>query len=130
MEDYNGDVSSDPVPLPTTVTAPIQGRHNELALLMKDMEVRTTTMVVEDDFIAFATAQPISINCTPLQWWSRIEQRQRYPRLRRMAIDILSIPPESSEPERTFSGHAGHAHGIDCASFAPLLRWLNAWVTG
>ncbi|ENH63497.1 hypothetical protein FOC1_g10000105, partial [Fusarium oxysporum f. sp. cubense race 1] len=27
-----------------------------------------------------------------------------YPRLSRMAIDILSIPSESAEPERAFSG--------------------------
>jgi hypothetical protein len=31
-------------------------------------------------------------------------QRQRWPRLALMAIDILSIPPMSDEPERVFSG--------------------------
>ena len=32
------------------------------------------------------------------------EQWARYPRLSRMAITILSIPAESAEAERTFSG--------------------------
>ncbi|PCD21979.1 hypothetical protein AU210_015782 [Fusarium oxysporum f. sp. radicis-cucumerinum] len=36
--------------------------------------------------------------------WSRHEQWAQYPRLSRMAIDILSIPSESAEPERAFSG--------------------------
>ena len=31
-------------------------------------------------------------------------QRQRWPRLALMAIDILSIPPMSDELERVFSG--------------------------
>ena len=30
-------------------------------------------------------------------------QRQRWPRLALMAIDVLSIPPMSDEPERVFS---------------------------
>jgi hypothetical protein len=39
-----------------------------------------------------------------LDWWCQDAQRQRWPRLSLMAIDILSIPPISDEPERVFSG--------------------------
>jgi hypothetical protein len=39
-----------------------------------------------------------------LAWWLQDTQRQRWPRLALMAIDILSIPPMSDEPERVFSG--------------------------
>ena len=39
-----------------------------------------------------------------LTWWCNDTQRQRYPRLSHMAIDILSIPAMSDEPERVFSG--------------------------
>jgi hypothetical protein len=39
-----------------------------------------------------------------LAWWCQDTQRQRWPRLSRMAIDILSIVPMSDEPERVFSG--------------------------
>jgi hypothetical protein len=39
-----------------------------------------------------------------LMWWCHDTQRQRWPRLSYMAIDILSIPAMSDEPERVFSG--------------------------
>ena len=39
-----------------------------------------------------------------LAWWYQDTQRQRWPRLSLMAIDILSIPAMSDEPERVFSG--------------------------
>ena len=39
-----------------------------------------------------------------LDWWTRPEQRMRFPLLSKMAIDIYSIPAMSSEPERVFSG--------------------------
>ncbi len=39
-----------------------------------------------------------------LAWWCQDTQRQRWPRLSLMAIDILSILPMSDEPERIFSG--------------------------
>jgi hypothetical protein len=39
-----------------------------------------------------------------LAWWCQDTQRQRWPRLSLMAIDILSIPAMSDEPERVFSG--------------------------
>ena len=39
-----------------------------------------------------------------LAWWYQDTQRQRWPRLSLMAIDILSIPAISDEPERVFSG--------------------------
>lgn len=57
-----------------------------------------------DDLRAFANDAAVQIDCSPLEWWCRPEQRQRYPRLSHIAISILSIPAELSEPERTFSG--------------------------
>jgi hypothetical protein len=38
-----------------------------------------------------------------LAWWYQDTQRQRWPRLSLMAIDILSIPAMSDKPERVFS---------------------------
>jgi hypothetical protein len=104
MEEYNVELPDDSPPIFDTAAAPVKHKDNQLALLMKDMEVKADISQYEDDFMSFVTSQPIIIDCTPLQWWCRLEQRQRSPRLSRMAIAILSIPPESSEPERTFSG--------------------------
>ena len=39
-----------------------------------------------------------------LEWWYQDTQRQRWPKLSLMAIDILLIPPMSDKPERVFSG--------------------------
>ena len=57
-----------------------------------------------DNLDVFVNASPNEVDCTPLEWWSHIELRKQYPRLSRMAIDIPSIPSESAEPERAFSG--------------------------
>lgn len=62
------------------------------------------TLSLEDDFDIFIMKMPIVLNCTPLEWWCHPDQRRSYPRLSRMAIDILSVPAESAEPERSFSG--------------------------
>jgi hypothetical protein len=38
-----------------------------------------------------------------IDWWCEPRQRQRFPNLHRMAVDFLSIPAMSAEPERLFS---------------------------
>jgi hypothetical protein len=83
---------------------PSRKRGSELDLLMKDMEVITSDVRDDDDFRSFIELPPFRIDCSPLEWWSRREQKSRYPRLYNMAMTVLSIPAESSEPERTFSG--------------------------
>jgi hypothetical protein len=55
-----------------------------------------------DEYLSFTAKTPIAIDCSPLTWWLREEQQRRYPRLSKMAIDILSIPAMSAEPERVF----------------------------
>lgn len=70
---------------------------------MKDIEVITADVRDDDEFRSFIELPPFRINCSPLEWWSRREQKSRYPRLHNMAMTVLSIPAESSEPERAFS---------------------------
>jgi hypothetical protein len=59
-----------------------------------------------DEYETYTSDSPIPIDCSPLSWWLRDEQQERYPRLSKLAVDILSIPAMSTDPERTFSG--GH----------------------
>ncbi|KAM5529828.1 hypothetical protein FOXYSP1_17672 [Fusarium oxysporum f. sp. phaseoli] len=73
------------------------------------LELRNKTMARargKDDFDSFISEAPIALaeGTTPLQWGCSEDVRIAYPRLSRMAIDILSIPAETAEPERTFSG--------------------------
>jgi hypothetical protein len=60
--------------------------------------------VSKDEFDDYVGGEPAPIDTSPLQWWCQNLQRERWPRLSLMAIDILSIPAMSAEPERIFSG--------------------------
>ncbi|KAJ3454169.1 hypothetical protein MRS44_018063 [Fusarium solani] len=81
--------------------------ENELDRLKRRLRVQPTSQEDEDTFMAFIEDKTIDLDAlkiTPLQWWLVPEQRRRYPRLHRMAINILSIAPSSAEPEQQFSG--------------------------
>jgi hypothetical protein len=39
----------------------------------------------------------------PLNWWLEPAQQERYPRLSKMALDLLSAPAMSADNERLFS---------------------------
>ncbi|TKA59734.1 hypothetical protein B0A49_13530, partial [Cryomyces minteri] len=58
----------------------------------------------EDELKRFINAPPFDIMTTPLQWWLEPAQQAAYPRLSRLAIDVLSIATMSAEAERIFSG--------------------------
>lgn len=106
-EDFETTLVLDPSPAPSSMppaAKPSKKRSDELERIMKDMEVATDDQRDVDDFRIFIEKPTFRIDCTPLEWWCRIEQRTSYPKLSKMAITILSIPAESSEPERTFSG--------------------------
>lgn len=110
-EEYkrNGDPDTPPMnsthDLPSRASPPPKRPRNQLDTLFDSLKVKKISHAGVDDFMTFITADPIDIEgMTPLEWWCESEQRRRYPRLSRMAIAILSIPAESTEPERTFSG--------------------------
>ncbi|KFA81610.1 hypothetical protein S40288_09580 [Stachybotrys chartarum IBT 40288] len=94
--------------LPITTTTPELRDSlqplDEYDLLARELDVVSPAMCDLDEYKAFIAETPVAIDCSPLAWWLREEQQQRYPRLSRMAVDILSIPAMSAEPERIFSG--------------------------
>ncbi|OWT42365.1 hypothetical protein VFPPC_18496 [Pochonia chlamydosporia 170] len=107
-EEYNHDVE---VQLSEqSLAAPVLLKRKKDTMLSKmRLELRNKTMAKargKDDFDSFISEAPITLaeGVTPLQWWCSDDVRTAYPRLSRMAIDILSIPAESAEPERSFSG--------------------------
>ncbi|KAM3538625.1 hypothetical protein ARSEF1564_008455 [Beauveria bassiana] len=58
----------------------------------------------EDEFEKFINTPPRQVMAkTPLEWWCREEQRMEYSCLHQMAVDILSVPAMSDDPERMFS---------------------------
>lgn len=59
----------------------------------------------QDEYKDYCSSEHFTLGEMPvLTWWCQEAQRTRWPRLSAMAIDILSIPAMSAEPERVFSG--------------------------
>jgi hypothetical protein len=106
QKEFNYEQPSDHPSTPTSMPPPLAKKPNQLTILLKKLEVRTINASVRDDFTSFINVDATDIppDCTPLEWWCQPQQRKQYPKLSRMAICILSILAESSEPERMFSG--------------------------
>ncbi|KAF5537639.1 ribonuclease H [Fusarium phyllophilum] len=107
-EEYNYDVEIHLSEQSLAVPALFKRKKDTMLSKMR-LEVRNKTMARargKDDFDSFISEAPIALaeDTTPLQWWCSEDVRTAYPRLSRMAIDILSVPAESAEPEQTFSG--------------------------
>jgi hypothetical protein len=75
---------------------------DEYDILAQELDVVGTSTI--DEYETFTSQVPISIDCSPLTWWLRDEQQGHYPNLSKMAVNILSIPAMSADPERVFSG--------------------------
>lgn len=59
----------------------------------------------QDEYEDYCSREPYSISqLSALEWWCEDTQRQRWPRLSYIAIDILLILAISDELERVFSG--------------------------
>ena len=63
---------------------------------------QTTYTIPNNKYNHYITQEPTS-DQNPLQWWLLPTQQTKYPNLSCMAIDILTIPAMSDEPERVFS---------------------------
>ncbi|KAG7001541.1 putative AC transposase [Fusarium oxysporum f. sp. conglutinans] len=67
-------------------------------------------------------------NKRPYQWWLEPTQRENFPLLCRMAIDIFCIPPMSTEAERIFSGARRHVRWDRSSMSAKMVEasWLSS----
>ncbi len=66
-QEYNVQLHDDVSTVTKPVAKPVRHKDNQLALLMKDVEVKTTISRTEDNFMGFITSSPIAIGCTPLE---------------------------------------------------------------
>jgi hypothetical protein len=69
--------------------------------IAKANEAVVTRAVTDDEFDRYCKQDRVETHA-PIEWWQTTGY-SLYPRLAQMAIDILSIPPMSDEPERIFS---------------------------
>jgi hAT family protein len=56
-----------------------------------------------DEYARYCVSDPIFENFDACTWWLEKTQQINYPNLSKMALDILSIPAMSADPERLFS---------------------------
>ena len=70
-----------------------------------------------DEFTRFINAPADNITIPVLDWWQQPGQKEAYPRLQRMAIDVLTAPATSADGERVFS-HGRRAIAWTRASLA------------
>ena len=57
-----------------------------------------------DEYDRFVQSELVCDIEDPRRWWLKETQQKVYPNLSKMALDMLSIPAMSAEPERLFSG--------------------------
>lgn len=84
-----------------------------------------------DEFDDYCDQEPYDLGkMSAIEWWLQDPQRKRFPRLSVMALDILSIPAMSDEPERVFSG-ARRTISWDraqlSASTIEMLECMKSW---
>lgn len=76
---------------------------DEFDILAQNLDV-VPRQQIKDEFEEYLSEAVITIETSALSWWLNTQQRRRWPRLSQLAINVLSIPAMSSEPERVFSG--------------------------
>jgi hypothetical protein len=88
-----------------------QNAINELARLLDEGSVATEDKD-HDDFIEFINITPIKLsNTTPLQWWCRPEQRERYPKLHKWLLRSCQYLQNPLKQKGYFLAHAEPALG-------------------
>jgi hypothetical protein len=129
-DNYKGLPTIDPTP--SLVPRP---QLDEYDLLAQELDVVGIVSSI-DEYEAYTLQTPIPIDCSPLTWWLRDRQQERYPRLSKMAIDILSIPAMSADPERVFSGARRTISwermslGVDTINMGECLKsWIRSGIT-
>ncbi|KAK2922896.1 hypothetical protein FoTM2_017136 [Fusarium oxysporum f. sp. vasinfectum] len=60
--------------------------------------------LVTDEYERYCNSERVYGFTSAHAWWLEETQQKNYPNLSKMAVDILSIPAMSAEPERLFSG--------------------------
>jgi hypothetical protein len=60
--------------------------------------------ITMDEYERYCNSERVYGFTSALAWWLEETQQKTFPSLSKMAVDILSIPAMSAEPERLFSG--------------------------
>ena len=72
----------------------------EFELWLRQIDTPTS---ITDEYDQYCMTDCVYGYNNALDWWLEPAQRKSFPNLSRMALDILSAPAMSSDPERAFS---------------------------
>jgi hAT family C-terminal dimerisation region len=98
-EAHKSKIASDEVDLPAQPPVPILSSGNDFKAWMKRNQ---KTPNQEDEYTRYC-AMDCTFDVDGRTWWQEKTQRTSFPVLSNLALDILSIPAMSADPERLFS---------------------------
>jgi hypothetical protein len=100
LKDYKNNAVSDAVLEVEGVALGKGVISNEFLQWQAQKEVIET---IHDEYIQYCQAPIVKVKDARI-WWLESTQRETYPNLSIMALDLLAIPSMSAAPERLFSG--------------------------
>lgn len=81
----------------------VQARTTEPSFYQQQKELLHRRRQLKDEFELFIEQSDIDVADGAISWWLESSQQRTFPRLSRMAIDVLSAQAMSAESERVFS---------------------------
>jgi hypothetical protein len=100
------DLDRLPAPIAATPTPslyPTYGTPNKFTEWKSALKAKVPTTPYQDEYIRYCESLPHHDFEDVRDWWLAAEQQAIYPNLSKMALNLLSIPAMSAEPERLFS---------------------------
>ena len=119
---------------PSLIEEVVEDNQTELSKWHKDAlhsEATNDEQDIDDEYELYCSIAPLKPkSIQPVDWWRDEQQQAVYPNLSRWALDILSIPAMSDDPERLFS-RAKHTLTPNRSSMAPetleALECVKSW---
>jgi hypothetical protein len=85
------------------VLAPTYATPNKFTQWKNSLKAKVPTTPSQDEYTRYCSSLPHHDFEDVRDWWLAPEQQAIYPNLSKMALNLLSIPAMSAEPERLFS---------------------------
>jgi hypothetical protein len=113
-----------------------KGRQGEPSFFQQQHSLLHRRRQDRDEFTVFINQDDIAVT-NPITWWLEEAQQRTFPRLSRMAIDMLSAPAMSAESERVFSltrrtveWHRSRLHGDTVERLECQKSWIKQGLIG
>lgn len=113
-----------------------EGRQGEPSFFQQQQSLLHRRRQDRDEFTVFINQDDIAAT-NAITWWLEEAQQRTFPRLSRMAIDVLSAPAMSAESERVFSltrrtveWHRSRLHGDTVERLECQKSWIKQGLIG